>query len=179
MIYTLEDRRVVAEGDHFIAPSAAVIGRVLLKHNASVWFGAVVRGDYELITIGEGSNVQDCAVLHTDDGSPCTLGQGVTVGHQATLHGCEVGDNSLIGIHAVVLNDVKIGNNCLIGSNALITEGKEIPDNSLVLGSPGKIVRELTPEEIEENVDFAGRYVRNVKRYSETFRVQRSLLENR
>ncbi|MCZ6887678.1 MAG: gamma carbonic anhydrase family protein [Gammaproteobacteria bacterium] len=172
MIYTLEDRQVVVEGVCFIAPSAAVVGRVVLKHHASIWFGAVLRGDYELITVGENSNIQDCAVMHTDPGSPCTVGNGVTVGHQATLHGCEVGDNSLIGINAVILNDAKIGKNCLIGSNALVTEGKEIPDNSLVIGSPGKIVRELTQEEIDANIEFSERYVNNLKRYIETFQIQ-------
>jgi len=165
MIYQLGERRVRAEGEYFVAESATVIGNVLLHANASVWFNAVIRGDNELVTIGENSNVQDGSVLHTDPGSPLLIGSHVTIGHKAMLHGCTVGDNSLIGINAVVLNGVKIGRNCLIGANALVTEGKEIPDNSMVLGSPGRVVRELTPPEIEGLRKSALHYVENARRF--------------
>ena len=151
MIYALGERRVVTHGDYFVAESAAVIGSVVLGHNVSVWFGAVVRGDYDTVTIGANSNIQDCAVVHMDDTYPVTIGHGVTVGHHAVVHGCTVGDNSLIGIHAVVMNGARIGENCLVGSNALVTEGKTIPDGSLVLGSPGRVVRSLTDDEVERN----------------------------
>ena len=149
-IYALGDQQpqLPGDGDAWIAPTASVIGHVILEPGASVWFGAVLRGDNEPITIGPDSNVQDGAVLHTDPGSPLTLGSGVTVGHKAMMHGCVVGDYSLIGIGAVILNGVRIGKNCIIGANALITEGKVIPDNSLVMGQPGKVVRERDPDQI-------------------------------
>jgi carbonic anhydrase/acetyltransferase-like protein (isoleucine patch superfamily) len=153
------------DDEYWIAPNAAVIGRVILKKNASVWWGCTVRGDNDPIVIGENSNVQDGAVLHTDLGVPLIIGDGVTIGHQAMLHGCVVGDNSLIGIGAVVLNGAKIGRNCLIGAKALIAEGKAIPDNSLVVGAPGKVVRELTPEQIEVLRLSAQGYVANWRRY--------------
>lgn len=126
------------DDEYWIAPTAAVMGRVILKKNASVWWGATLRGDNDPIVIGEGSNVQDGSVLHTDHGSPLTLGANVTVGHLVMLHGCDIGDGSLVGIGSIVLNGAKIGKNCLIGANCLITEGKEIPDNSLVMGRPGR-----------------------------------------
>jgi carbonic anhydrase/acetyltransferase-like protein (isoleucine patch superfamily) len=165
MIYRLGQREVRAEGEYFIAESAVVIGAVLLKNDASVWFNAVLRGDNELITVGESSNVQDGAVLHTDPGSPLTIGRFVTVGHKVMLHGCTIGDNSLIGINAVILNGARIGRNCLIGANALVTEGKEIPDNSLVMGSPGKVVRELSPEQAASLRASALGYVENARRF--------------
>jgi carbonic anhydrase/acetyltransferase-like protein (isoleucine patch superfamily) len=165
MLYRLGNHYVRAEGDYFIAPTAVVIGNVLLKRDASVWWNAVVRGDQEPITVGEESNVQDCAVLHTDRGYPLVIGAGVTVGHKVTLHGCTIGDGSLIGIDAVVLSGAKIGRNCLIGANALVTEGKEIPDNSLVLGSPGKVVKVLSAEQVAELKDSAAHYVQNFKRF--------------
>ena len=165
MIYTLEGRSLETEGDFFIAATAVVIGAVRLKHEASVWWGAVLRGDYDTITIGARSNVQDNAVVHMDEDFPVTLGDRVTVGHKAVLHGCTIGDNSLVGINAVVMNDAVIGDNCLIGSNALITEGKVIPERSLVLGSPGKVVREISDDEVAEITDFSDRYVRNLRRY--------------
>ena len=167
MIYQLEERRVRAEGDFWIADSASVIGAVLLKHNTSVWFGAVLRGDREPITVGENSNVQDLAVLHTDPGCPLVIGDYVTVGHKAMLHGCTIGDNTLIGINAVILNRARIGRNCLIGAGALITEDKEIPDGSLVLGSPGKVIRQLTAEQIATSRRQAEGYVANFKRYKQ------------
>jgi carbonic anhydrase/acetyltransferase-like protein (isoleucine patch superfamily) len=172
MIYELDDQRVRTEGTVFVADTAVVIGNVLLRANASVWFNAVIRGDNELITIGEHSNVQDGAVLHTDPGSPLTIGSHVTVGHKAMLHGCTIGDNSLVGINAVVLNGAKVGRNCLIGANALVTEGKEIPDGSMVLGSPGKVVRELTPEQIDGLRRSALHYVENARRFKAGLRTQ-------
>ena len=175
MNFRLGERRVRAEGDFFIADGAVVIGDVLLKHNASVWFNAVVRGDNEPITIGEGSNVQDCAVLHTDMGTPLVIGANVTVGHKVVLHSAAIGDGSLIGINAVVLTGAKIGRGCLIGANALVTEGKEIPDGSLVMGSPGKIVRALTAEQIAGLLVSARNYVENFNRYKLGFAVQGSV----
>ena len=172
MIYQLGEQRVRAEGEYFVADSAAVIGNVLLRTNASVWFNAVIRGDNELITIGENSNVQDGSVLHTDPGSPMVIGNHVTIGHKAMLHGCTIGDNSLVGINAVVLNGAKIGCNCLIGANTLVTEGKEIPDNSMVLGSPGKVVRELTPQQIEGLRRSALHYVENAQRFKRDLQPQ-------
>lgn len=132
-----------------------------------MWFGAVLRGDNELIDIGEGSNVQDGTVMHTDMGSPLTLGKGVTVGHNAMLHGCTVGDYSLVGINAVILNGARIGKHCIIGANALIAEGKEIPDGSLVVGSPGKVVRELTEQQKRMLEASAAHYVHNAQRYAQ------------
>ena len=154
------------EGECWIAPGAVVLGRVRLERNASVWFGAVLRGDNDPIVIGENSNVQDGSVLHTDTGSPLTLGRNVTVGHQAMLHGCTVGDNTLIGIKATVLNGARIGRNCLIGAHALIPEGKEIPDGSLVMGAPGKVVRQLDEAAIMMLRASAAHYVENWKRFA-------------
>ena len=154
------------EGQYWIAPSASVIGRVKLERFASVWFGAVIRGDNELITIGENSNIQDGAVMHTDPGLPLTVGKGCTIGHKAILHGCTIGDNTLVGMGAVILNRAKIGRNCLIGANALITEGKEIPDNSLVMGQPGKIVGQIDEAAAARLTKSAEGYVRNWQRYA-------------
>ena len=150
---------------HFIAPSASVIGSVILQDNVSVWFNAVIRGDNEPIRIGTNSNIQDGAVLHTDPGAPLTIGRDVTVGHLAMLHGCSIGDGSLIGIQCVILNHAVIGRNCLIGAHTLITEGKVIPDNSLVLGSPGKVVRTLSTAEVAAIYANAAHYTDNLKRY--------------
>lgn len=133
----------------FIADTATVLGNVTLGENASVWFGAVIRGDSDTITIGARSNIQDTAVVHVDPGVPVSIGEGVTVGHGAIVHGATVGNNTLIGMRATLLNHVKIGNNCIVGAHSLVTEGKEIPDNSLVIGSPAKVVKTLTPEQIE------------------------------
>ncbi len=173
MIYTLEDRHVELRGDeHFIASNAAIIGSVILENLCSVWFNAVLRADNDFIQVGERSNVQDGSVLHVDPGFPVTIGRGVTVGHMVMLHGCSIGDNSLIGIKSVVLNGAKIGNNCLVGANTLITEGKEIPDNSLVVGSPGKVVRELGPEEIGKLGWAADVYVKKIGRYTRALSMQ-------
>ncbi len=166
MIYSLGDRQVQFNGDdHFVADNATLIGSVVLENNASVWFNVVIRGDNDLITVGENSNVQDGSVLHTDGGIQLTIGKNVTIGHKVMLHGCDIGDNTLIGINAVVLNGARIGKNCLIGANALIPEGKVIPDGSLVMGSPGKVVRELGPEQIKGLEMSAMHYVENFKRY--------------
>lgn len=153
------------DGAFWVADSAAVIGNVTLLANASVWFGAVLRGDNDPIVIGEDSNVQDNAVIHTDVGVPCTIGKGVTIGHQAMLHGCTVGDYSLIGIGATVLNGAKIGKNCLVGAHALIPEGKEIPDNSMVLGAPGRVVKTLGPDMAAMFEGSARVYVENHRRF--------------
>lgn len=166
MHYALGEAALETASSRFwIAPTAIVLGKVRLEENASVWWGAVLRGDNELITVGRNSNVQDGCVLHTDPGFPLVIGAGVTVGHLAMLHGCTIGDGALIGIGAVVLNGARIGRNALIGAKAFVPEGKEIPDNSLVLGSPGKVVRELSPEQIEHMQGGAQRYVENWQRY--------------
>lgn len=167
-LYTLGERRVVIRGEEcFIADNATVIGSVILHEQASVWYNAVIRGDSDVITIGERTNIQDAAVLHTDPGIPMTLGSNVSVGHMAMLHGCTVGDGSLIGIGAIVLNRAVIGKGCLIGAGALIPEGKTFPDGVLVVGSPGKIVRELKPEEKAGLLENADIYVRRSKLYRE------------
>ncbi|MGX1125412.1 gamma carbonic anhydrase family protein [Pseudomonas sp. HLS-6 TE3448] len=166
MKYRLGDLRVETHPQSWAAPTATLIGKVRLQAGASVWFGAVLRGDNELIDIGENSNVQDGTVMHTDMGSPLTIGKGVTIGHNAMLHGCTVGDYSLIGINAVILNGVRIGKHCIIGANALIPEGKEIPDGSLVMGSPGKVVRELTEAQMKMLEASAAHYVHNAQRYA-------------
>ena len=153
------------QGEYWIAPNAAVIGNVILKRNASIWFGATLRGDNDPIVIGENSNVQDGSVLHTDVGAPLIVGADVTIGHMVMLHGCTIGDSSLIGIGSVILNHVRIGKNCLIGAGCLLTEGKEIPDNSLVVGSPGKVVRQISPEQARGLTEGARRYVANWKRF--------------
>jgi carbonic anhydrase/acetyltransferase-like protein (isoleucine patch superfamily) len=158
------------DDEYWIAPTAAVMGNVILKKNASIWFGATVRGDNDPIVIGENSNIQDGSVLHTDIGVPLNIGANVTVGHLVMLHGCEIGDNSLIGIGSIVLNGAKIGKNCLIGANCLITEGKVIPDNSLVMGAPGKVVREVSPEQVAVLTGSAHHYVENWKRYRRDLR---------
>lgn len=166
MIFTLDERRPTLDRERcFVAHNATVIGAVTLGDNVSIWFNAVLRGDGDRIDIGADSNIQDGAVLHVDAGAPATLGRGVTVGHKAVVHGCTVGDYSLIGINAVVLNGARIGNYCLIGANALIPEGKVIPDGSLVVGSPGRIVRQLTDQERATLEMMAAHYVANGQRY--------------
>lgn len=165
MLYQLDNKQVQLSENYFVAESAAVIGNVSLGDNVSIWFNVVIRGDSELIAIGEKSNIQDGAVLHTDPGFPMTLGKGVTVGHKAMLHGCSVGDYSLVGINAVVLNGAKIGRHCIIGANALVTENMEIPDGSLVIGSPGKIKRHLNVEQQQALEVQAQHYVQNGRRF--------------
>jgi carbonic anhydrase/acetyltransferase-like protein (isoleucine patch superfamily) len=168
MLYRLNERIPELRGErHFIADNASVIGLVILENNVSIWFNAVLRGDNELIHIGANSNIQDGAVLHTDLGTPLKIAENVTVGHQATVHGCTIGAGSLIGIKAVILNHSIIGRNCLIGANTLIAEGKVIPDNSLVVGSPGKILRALTETEIAALHANTAHYVELMARYSD------------
>ena len=165
-IYELGDYRLETENeDYWVAPTASVIGLVRLHKNASVWWGAVLRGDNEPVIIGENSNIQDNCVLHTEMGAPCIVGKNVTVGHMAMLHGCEIGDNSLVGIGSIILDHVKVGKNCLIGANTFLPPGKEIPDNSVVFGSPGKVVREVTPEQAEGFTFSAENYVENWRRF--------------
>jgi carbonic anhydrase/acetyltransferase-like protein (isoleucine patch superfamily) len=164
-IFQLGEQAPRIDPTAWVADSAQVIGRVALAAHASVWYGAVLRGDNDRLTIGERSNVQDGCVLHTDDGLPLTLGAGVTVGHQVMLHGCTVGDNSLIGIQSVILNGARIGKNSLVGAGALVTEGKVFPDGVLIVGSPAKVVRELTAEQIERVARSAAFYVDNAQRH--------------
>lgn len=172
MKYRLGDARVQTHPDSWTAPTATLIGKVRLEAGANVWFGAVLRGDNELIHIGENSNVQDGTVMHTDMGSPLTIGKGVTIGHNAMLHGCSVDDYSLIGINSVILNGAKIGKHCIIGANSLIGEGKVIPDGSLVMGSPGRVVRELTDAQKTMLEASAAHYVQNAQRYARDLAVQ-------
>jgi carbonic anhydrase/acetyltransferase-like protein (isoleucine patch superfamily) len=172
-VFSLGERKVSFVGEEcFVAHNATVIGTVILHNRSSVWFNAVVRADAEIITIGERTNIQDAAVLHADPGIPLTLGKNVSVGHQAMLHGCSIGDGSLVGIGAIVMNHAVIGSGCIIGAGALIPEGKTYPDGVLVLGSPGKIVRELKPEEKEELLRNAESYVRRSKIYREKLKPQ-------
>jgi len=166
-LYALDDRQpqLPDDGDYWIAPDANVIGRVILHSATSVWFGATLRGDNEDIVIGAGTNVQENTVMHTDMGFPLTIGSGCTIGHKAMLHGCSIGDNSLIGMGATVLNGAKIGRDCLIGAGALITEGKVIPDGSLVMGAPGKVVRQLDAAAIDGLRASALHYQDNMRRF--------------
>ncbi|MCO4841284.1 MAG: gamma carbonic anhydrase family protein [Yoonia sp.] len=165
MIYALADKTPQIDDDAWVAPGCHIIGAVTLGPASSVWFGTTMRGDNEMITVGAGSNVQENCVLHTDMGSPLTIGTGCTIGHKAMLHGCIIGDNSLIGMGATVLNGAVIGKNCLIGAGALITEGKVIPDGSLVMGSPGKVVRQLDDDAIERLKLSAQHYSENAARF--------------
>lgn len=166
-IYMLENIKpeLPPGSDYWIAPDAVLIGRVRLRKHASIWFGCVLRGDNEWITVGENSNVQDNSVIHTDPGLPTVIGNNVTVGHRAILHSCEIGDNSLIGMGSTILNRVKIGRNCLIGANTLVPEGREIPDNSLVVGVPGRVVKELGEAQIAFLGKSADIYVKNYQRF--------------
>jgi len=158
---------ILPAGFHWIADSADVTGNVEILEEASIWFGAVLRGDNERITVGRGSNIQENCVLHTDPGYPMVIGENCTIGHRAMLHGCTIGDNSLIGMGATLLNGAKVGKNCLIGACALITEGKEIPDNSLVLGAPGKVVRQLTDDDFARITRSAHAYTRKARQFAD------------
>jgi len=164
-IYQLDAHTPDVADSAWVADNAQVMGAVKIAADASVWFGVTVRGDTETITIGEGSNIQDGSVMHADHGKPLTVGKHVTVGHMVMLHGCTIGDESLIGIGAVVLNGAKIGKNCLVGAGSLVTEGKEFPDGSMIMGSPAKVVRQLTPEQLHGLMLSAQHYVDNAKRY--------------
>jgi|TARA_B110000444_G_C18557710_1_gene463314 carbonic anhydrase/acetyltransferase-like protein (isoleucine patch superfamily) len=167
MILELSKAKPQVDKNSWVAQNAILIGKVIVKKEANVWFNVVLRGDIEPITIGERSNVQDGCVFHTDPGCPLTLGKDVTVGHMVMLHGCTIGDETLIGIGSTILNKTKIGKNCIIGANTLIAENKVIPDRSLVIGSPGKIIRQVTAKEIEEIKENANHYVDNYKKYKE------------
>jgi len=169
-IYQLEDDVPEVHATAWVAESADVMGKVTLGENASVWYGAVLRGDNDRITVGDNSNVQDGSVLHTDNGVPLTIGQNVTIGHQVMLHGCTIGDGSLVGIQSVILNGARIGKNCLVGAGALVTEGKEFPDGSMIIGSPAKAVRELSPEHIEGLRQSAQHYIDNARRFQRGLR---------
>ncbi len=164
-IYELEHVSPTLAESAWVADSAQVMGRVDLAADTSVWFGVVIRGDTESISIGEGSTIQDCSVLHADIGQPLRVGKHVTVGHKVMLHGCTIGDESLIGIGAIVLNGAKIGKNCLVGAGSLVTEGKEFPDGSMIMGTPAKVVRSLTPEQIQALKLSAHHYIENAKRF--------------
>ena len=164
-IYELDGVSPQVSASAWVADSAQVMGRVELGDDANVWFGVVIRGDTETIKVGKSSNIQDMSVLHADVGMPLVVGEGVTVGHKVMLHGCTIGDNSLIGIGAVVLNGAKIGKNCLVGAGALVTEGKEFADGSMILGSPARVIRQLSPEQIEGLRQSARHYVENANRY--------------
>lgn len=164
-LYELDGKSPDLGDGAWVADSAQVIGEVVLAPNASVWFGAVIRGDTETIRIGRNSNIQDLSVLHADHGKPLTIGDNVTVGHQVMLHGCTIGDNSLIGIQAVVLNGARIGRNCIVGAGSVVTEGKEFPDNSLIIGSPAKVVRTLEDAAAKKLAESAEHYVGNARRF--------------
>lgn len=164
-VYELDGVKPERHPESWVADSAAVLGRVIMHKDSSVWFGATVRGDNDPVIIGEGSNVQDGSVLHTDVGYPLTIGKNVTIGHLVMLHGCEIGDGSLIGIGAVVLNGAKIGRGCLVGAGSLVTEGKEFPDGSMIMGSPAQVVRQLTPEQIARVASSAAHYVLQAQRH--------------
>ena len=164
-IYQLDDHSPQIDPTAWVADTAQVMGAITLGAHTSVWFGAVLRGDTETIQIGEGSNVQDLAVIHADIGLPVVVGKHVTVGHQVMLHGCTIGDESLIGIGAVVLNGARIGRHCVVGAGSVVTEGKAFPDGSLIMGTPAKVVRELTPEQIEGLRMSAKHYIQNALRF--------------
>ena len=164
-IYQLDDLKPLIADSAWVADSAQVMGNVTLGADSSVWFGAIIRGDMDSITVGAGTNIQDGSVLHADDNMPLTIGENVTVGHQVMLHGCTIGDGSLIGIQAVVLNGAKIGKNCLVGAGALVTEGKEFPDGSMILGSPAKAVRQLSEAKLAGLKMSAQHYIDNARRY--------------
>ena len=169
-IYELDGAIPQVAASAWVADSAQVMGNVVLGEDVSVWFGTVVRGDTESITIGAGSNIQDASVLHADIGKPLVVGERVTVGHQVMLHGCTIGDESLIGIGAIVLNGARIGKNCLVGAGSLVTEGKEFPDGSMIMGTPAKVVRELTPQQIEGLRLSAQHYIDNARMFRATLK---------
>ncbi len=167
-IYEIDGIRpsLPVEGDYWIAENASVIGQVSLAAGASIWYGCVLRGDNDPITIGENSNIQDGSVIHTDIGKPCTVGRDVTVGHMVMLHGCTIGDETLIGIGSTILNGAQIGRNCIIGASSLIPEGKQIPDNSLIMGAPGKVVKTVSDAQVQMIRMSAAHYVENARRHA-------------
>ena len=165
MIYDFEGHTPILDPNSWVASNSVIIGKVELKKDSNIWFNVTLRGDVEPITVGEGSNVQDGSVVHSDPGCPVIIGKNVTIGHLVMLHGCVIEDDCLIGIGSIILNKAKIGKNCIIGANALVTENKVIPERSLVLGSPGKVIRQVTDKEIEEIKENAKHYVGNYKKY--------------
>ncbi len=167
MIYTLDARRIRPAGNFYVAPSAQVIGDVVLGDDVSIWFGAVVRADCDTITIGAGTNIQDGSVLHVDPGAPLTIGERCTIGHMVMLHGCTLGDHCLIGIGSVILNKARVGSNSIVGANSLITEGKEFPPGSLIMGTPAKVVRALSDEQIAMLAHGADHYIDNARLYDQ------------
>ena len=169
-VYEVDGKTPQVDSTAWIADSAQVMGNVTIGPDASVWFGCVLRGDTESMTIGEGSNIQDLTVMHADHGLPLTIGKHVTVGHKVMLHGCTIGDESLIGIGAIVLNGARIGKNCLVGAGSLVTEGKEFPDGSMIMGTPAKVVRELTPQQIEGLRLSAQHYIDNARMFRATLK---------
>ncbi len=169
-VYALGEHTPQIHDDTWAAPDANLIGKVVMEQGASVWFGCTLRADHEEIRVGEGSNVQENCVMHVDPGFPLTIGKNCTIGHKVMLHGCTIGENSLIGMGAIVLNGAKIGKNCLIGAGALITEGKEIPDNSLVMGSPGKVVRQLDDSAAQRLTLSALHYQNNMRKFRDTMK---------
>jgi len=171
MIYSLKDKTPTIDDSCFIAPSADVIGDVVLKKNASVWFNCTIRADNDTITIGENSNIQDGSVLHVDPGCPINIAANCTIGHKVMLHGCSIDENTLIGINAVILNGAKIGKNCIIGANALVTEGTKIPDGSMALGSPAKVVKSLPQEASKLIAEGADHYVDNSARFTQHLKI--------
>ena len=173
MIYSLDGKNIKTDGDdYYIAPTATIIGDVTLMKDASVWFGATLRGDNDPIVIGQGTNVQDGSMIHTDPGFGATLGNNVSIGHMVMLHGCTIGDGTLIGIGSVILNGAVIGKNCLIGANSMITEGKNIPDNSVVMGSPGKIIRQTSEADLKMIANPGPHYVARYKMYKQQLKEQ-------
>lgn len=173
-IFGIGDRSVEGNGAGYIAPTAVIIGSVVLEADCSIWFNTVLRADNDRIVIGEGTNIQDGAVLHTDEGLELNLGHTVTVGHNAVIHGCIVGQETLIGINAVILNQARVGSNCLIGANTLIPEGKEIPDNSVVMGAPGRVIRQTSPEERSRILGSARHYQDKARFYAQALRMNPS-----
>ena len=174
MIYALGDDEVDDRGACYVADNATVIGKVVLERDSSVWFNVVIRGDNDRIVVGEGANIQDAAVLHTDPGFLLEVGRGASVGHKAMLHGCSIGEGSLVGINAVVLNGARIGRGCIIGANALVGEGKEIPDGSLAVGSPARVIKSVSDEQRDMLRYIAEHYVERGRRYREALRPQRA-----
>jgi len=173
-LYTLGETspQIPPDGDFWVAPDANVIGKVVLQSGSSVWFGVTIRGDNEPIVVGAGSNIQENCVLHTDMGFPLTIGENCTIGHKAMLHGCTIGDGSLIGMGAIVLNGARIGKGCLIGAGALVTEGKDIPDGAVVMGAPGRVVRQLSVEASADLLDSARHYQDNMRRFRDGLSVR-------
>ena len=170
MLFQLDDKKPRQNGENFIAHNATVIGDVVLGEDVSIWFNVVIRADHATISVANGSNIQDGSVLHADPGYPLSIGEGVTVGHKAMIHGCAVGDNSLIGINAVILNGAVIGKNCLVGANSLVPSGMNIPDGSMVMGSPARIRRQLSDDEIASLKESAKHYIDNGKRFKQTLK---------